>query len=103
MIQGTASGEFMTRHKRVDETPGIGGGYPQVRGTRIPVWVLVGYHRDLGSVERVHELFPYLGRAQIQEALAYYAACPPRLDDDRERNARMLAELQGRPWPGSHF
>ncbi|HEY7060888.1 MAG TPA: DUF433 domain-containing protein [Chloroflexota bacterium] len=90
----------MTKHKLVDETPGIGGGYPQVRGTRIPVWVLVGYYRDLGSVARVHELYSYLDRAQIQDALDYYAACPARVDEDRERNARTLAELQGRPREG---
>ena len=90
----------MGQHRPVDETPGIGGGYPQVRGTRIPVWVLVDYYRDLGSVEGVQELFPYLSRAQIQDALDYYAKCPDRVDEDRERNARTLAELQGRPWPG---
>jgi type III restriction enzyme len=89
----------MTTRRLVDETPGIGGGFPQVRGTRIPVWVIVNYYRDLGSVEQVQELFPYLDRAQIQDALNYYAACPARVDEDRERNARTLAELQGHTWP----
>ncbi len=72
------------------------GGLPPVRGTRIPVWVLLEYFGDRGSVDGVLELFPYLTRDQVQDAIDYYAACPKRVDDDRERNARALAELQGR-------
>ena len=89
----------MAKHPFVEETPGIGGGYPQVRGTRIPVRTIVAYYRALDDVERIHQVFPYLTREQIQGALDYYAACPARVDEDFERNARALAELQGRRWP----
>jgi uncharacterized protein (DUF433 family) len=84
----------------VEETPGIGGGYPQVRGTRIPVRSIVAYYRTLNDVERIRAMFPYLTLEQIQGALDYYAACPTRVDEDFERNARTLAQLQGRRWPG---
>jgi uncharacterized protein (DUF433 family) len=90
----------MTKSPFVEETPGIGGGYPQVRGTRIPVRSIVAYYRTLQSVDRIQEMFPYLTREQIQGALDYYAAYPDRVDEDFERNARVLAELHGRPWPG---
>jgi uncharacterized protein (DUF433 family) len=86
------------RHPFVEETPGVGGGYPQVRGTRIPVRTIVAYHRAYGDVDRIQRMFPYLTREQIQGALDYYAKSPGRVDEDFERNARALAQLQGRQY-----
>jgi uncharacterized protein (DUF433 family) len=83
----------------VEETPGVGGGYPQVRGTRIPVRTIVAYYRAYGDVAPILRMFPYLTREQVQGALDYYAQSPGRVEEDRERNARALAELQGRRWP----
>jgi uncharacterized protein (DUF433 family) len=86
-------------HPFVEETPGVVGGYPQVRGTRIPVRSIVAYYRALGSVDPIQQMFPYLTREQIQGALDYYAQCPARVDEDFQRNARALTELQGQRWP----
>jgi len=86
-------------HRFVEETPGVGGGYPQVRGTRIPVRTIVAYHRDGYTPEQIQRIFAYLTCEQIQGALDYYAQSPERVDEDFERNARALAELQGRRWP----
>jgi uncharacterized protein (DUF433 family) len=83
----------------VSETPGINGGYPVVAGTRTPIWVLVDYYRELGDVQRVAQLLPHLTPTQVQGALDYYAACPHRVDDDRERNARAWIAFTGQPWP----
>jgi uncharacterized protein (DUF433 family) len=83
----------------VEETPGIGGGYPQVRGTRTPVRVLVKFYRDLGDVAKIVELLPHLTPEQVQGALDYYAAHPQRVDEDIARNDRAWAEHHGRPWP----
>jgi uncharacterized protein (DUF433 family) len=90
----------MLYHPFVEETPGIGGGYPQVRGTRIPVRTIVAYHRAYDDVSRIQCMFPYLTREQIQGALDYYDQYPDRVDEDFQRNARALAELQARRWPG---
>ena len=45
-----------------------------MKGTRIPVWVLVLYHRGHQDIERLLEAFPSLDRSAIEEALAYYEA-----------------------------
>ena len=79
--------------------PGVCGGYPVVRGTRTPVRVIVAIHRQLGDFESTARWFSYLRKEQIQGALDYYAKHPARVDEDFARNARSLAELQGRPWP----
>jgi len=86
-------------HPYVEETPRVGGGYPQLRGTRIPVWVILDYFRQLGSVEQVRELFPYLTCAQVQGALDYYAEHPARVDEDIARNREAWQALTGQPWP----
>src|SRR3954449_13148584 len=93
------SRQAQSRHPFVEETPGVGGGYPQVRGTRIPVRTIVAYYRAYDDVGRIQRMFPYLTREQIQGALDYYAQSPDRVDEDFQRNARALADLQGRPWP----
>src|SRR5438309_8600368 len=93
------SKQAQPRHRFVEETPGVGGGYPQVRGTRIPVRTIVAYHRAYDDVDRIQRMFPYLTRKQIQGTLDYYAQSPDRVDEDFQRNARALAELQGRSIP----
>ena len=85
----------------VEETPGVGGGYPQLRGTRIPVRTVVAYNRAGQDAACIQRKFPYLTVEQIQGALDYYAQSPERVDEDFRRNACVLAELQGREWRGS--
>jgi uncharacterized protein (DUF433 family) len=83
----------------VNEVPGVNGGYPVVRPTRIPVRTIVKFYREIGNVEGVQDLLCNLSREQIQGALDYYAAHPERVDEDIERNERAWQELQRRAWP----
>jgi uncharacterized protein (DUF433 family) len=90
----------------VAEYPGVCGGYPVLRNTRIPVRTIVGVHRRGVGVDELAELYG-IAKERIQGALDYYAAHPERVDEDFERNQRSWAELiernvqiQGRPWPG---
>jgi uncharacterized protein (DUF433 family) len=83
----------------VSETPGVCGGYPVVRGTRIPVRILVAVYRESGDVDELLAMYPHLTREQVQGALDYYAKYPARVDEDFERHARVWAEYQGQPWP----
>ena len=89
----------MHDHPYVSETPGVCGGYPVVRGTRIPVRIVVQFYRETGDLDSILAMYPYLTREQLQGALDYYAACPARVDEDFARHARAWAELQGRRWP----
>jgi uncharacterized protein (DUF433 family) len=89
----------MEAHPFVEETPGVGGGYPQVRGTRTPVRVIVNLYRQTHDLARTAALLPHLTSNEIQGALDYYAKHPERVDEDIERNARAWAELQARGWP----
>jgi uncharacterized protein (DUF433 family) len=83
-------------HPFVSETPGVGGGYPQVRGTRIPVRCLVLTYRHFQDFERTLEQYPTLTREQVRGALDFYAEHPERVDEDIETNDRALRELIAR-------
>ncbi len=88
----------MADHPFVEETPGVGGGYPQVRGTRTPVRVIVNLFRQTGDLARTAALLPHLTDEEIRGALDYYAACPDRVDQDIDRNARAWRERQNHAW-----
>jgi uncharacterized protein (DUF433 family) len=97
---GAPTDDTMREHPYVSETPGVCGGYPVLRGTRIPVWVVLKAYRHFGNLDEILAMYPYLTRERIQGALDYYAAYPDRVDEDIERNERALQELQRRQWPG---
>ena len=84
----------------VTETPGVCGGYPCIANTRIPVRLIVEFFRETPDVAAILAIYPQLSREQVEGALAYYAAHPERVDQDIERNARALAEIQSRSVPG---
>ncbi len=86
----------MQGHPYVEETPGVGGGYPQVRGTRTPVRVIVNLHRQAHDLDQLCQLLPHLTRQQIEGALDYYARCPGRVDEDIALNEQAWAELTRR-------
>lgn len=78
----------------VHETPGVAGGYPCVGNSRIPVRVIVEYARAGVGVERILTMYPQLTADQVKSALAYYEACPARVDEDIRTNAEAFAAIQ---------
>jgi uncharacterized protein (DUF433 family) len=63
----------MIDHRYVSETPGVCGGYPVVRGTRTPVWVIVEHYRETGDIESIMASLSHLTAEQVRGALDYYA------------------------------
>lgn len=76
--------ELITNHPYITQTPGICGGRPVVRGTRIPVKTLVGYHRMNYTVPEILSGFPDLTAAQLHDALSYYYDHQAEIDADAE-------------------
>jgi uncharacterized protein (DUF433 family) len=94
-------------HPYVGEYPGVCGGYPVIRNTRIPVRLVVEFHRDGVSISKMHEMWPHVSKERIQGALDYYEKYPARVDEDIVRDEEAWAEIiernvpiQGRPWSG---
>ena len=84
----------MADHALIRETPGVCGGYPCIGDTRIPVRMIVELFRDTESIEQTAAMFPQLTMEQVTAALAYHREYPARVDEDIERNACTMADLQ---------
>ena len=90
----------MHDHPYVSETPGVCGGYPVVRGTRIPVRIILHVYQETRDLGSILAMYPHLSCEQVQGALDYYTAHPTSVDEDITRHARTVAEPQDRRWPG---
>jgi uncharacterized protein (DUF433 family) len=59
---------------RIESNPDVLSGQPVVKGTRLPVYVLVDAIAAGDSVEDLMEAYPFLERADVQQALHYAAS-----------------------------
>ena len=58
---------------RIVLDPLVMGGRPCVKGTRVTVGTIVGLYAVGKDLARVLELYPYLGKDDVLQALAYAA------------------------------
>ena len=81
VVQICLDPEATTDHPHVTQTPGVCGGRPVVRGTRVPVKALVGYYRMGYTLAEILEGFD-LSSAQLHDALSYYYDHQAEIDAD---------------------
>ncbi len=60
--------------------PGVVGGEPVIKGTRVSVAAIVQYYRMYHDVERIREALPHLSTMAVEQALAYYEAHREEID-----------------------
>jgi len=72
VVQIRLEAEATTDHPHVTKTPGVCGGRPVVRGTRIPVKVLVRYHQLGYKSTEILSGHVGLTPAQLYDVLSYY-------------------------------
>jgi len=81
----------------VAEYPGVCGGYPVIRETRIPVRLVVLFSRDGASIDELAAMWPTVTPEQILGALDYYRCHPERVDEDIARNAGVASPAHRAP------
>lgn len=94
-VEVTAVRQEVSRRRRalrqayrlIARDPGIRGGEPVVRGTRVPVYLLADLVKQGASPEELSEDYPSINREQLKAALAYAEAHPRR------------GRPRSRPWP----
>ena len=72
VVQISLNPKATTDHPHITRTPGVCGGRPVVRGTRIPVKVLVRYHQMGYTSTEILSGHAGLTPAQLYDALSYY-------------------------------
>jgi uncharacterized protein (DUF433 family) len=85
-----------TDYRYVTSVPGVCGGRPVVRGTRISVKAIVGYYKMGLSVEEILDSLPHLTPAQVHDALSYYYDHQVEIEKDiEESRVEHLVERYG--------
>ncbi len=72
-------------------TPGVCGGRPRIKDSRIPVSLVAGFYREGDSLEVIQETYPHIEPAAIQDAIGYYL--DHRQEIDREIEANSLESV----------
>ncbi|MGD0155382.1 MAG: DUF433 domain-containing protein [Terracidiphilus sp.] len=63
----------MYRLERIVSTPGVVGGKPRIKGTRVTVGVILSQLAAGHTIEDVLRDFPYIKREDVLEALQFAA------------------------------
>jgi len=75
-------------NRLIQKTPGICGGSPHIRNTRIPVRSLVQYRKEDTSDSELLAIYPSLKQSDLKAAWAYYDLYQNEIDQEiEEENA----------------
>jgi uncharacterized protein (DUF433 family) len=81
--------EIRTEHPHIVKVADVCGGAATIRGTRVPVWVLVEYARGGHSPAELQEFYPHLTLAQIYDALSYWHDHPDEIEEEIRQNQAL--------------
>ncbi|MBC8522225.1 MAG: DUF433 domain-containing protein [Candidatus Syntrophoarchaeum sp.] len=72
-------------HPYINVKEGVCGGTPVVKGTRIPVWAIIGYYKILNyAIEEIVKQLPELTPAQVYDAFSFYYDHQEEIDKELE-------------------
>ncbi len=86
----------------IEVVQSTGGKSAVIRGTRVPVHILIGYLQIGETPETItKEIIPHITLSQVYEAIQYYFVHQVEIDKEREENTeeagrRMLLEKLGK-------
>ncbi len=83
-----------TDHAYIVRREGFRGGNPILRGSNIPVWLIVAMWRAGDTPEEITDSFPNLEAAPVYDAISYYLDHKQEIESQIEQNRiqRLLAE-----------
>ena len=76
----------MTEHPHVVRVPGICGGRPIVRDTRISVRYVAERYRVGDTVDEILHDHPHLQAAEVYDAISYYLDHPAEIESEINQN-----------------
>ncbi len=86
-----------TEHPHIVRQPGVCGGSPVVRGTRITVRHIAELFKASEGVENILQSFPHLQPSWVHDAISYYLDHQADIDREIEENKieNVLARTGG--------
>ena len=89
--------ETPTEHAHVVRMPGVCGGSPLIRGTRITVRDVAVLMNAGETVDQIVQSFPHLKESWVHDAISYYLDHQSEIDKEIEDNRieNVLAEQGG--------
>ena len=61
-----------TEHPHIVRVPGIAGGEPIIKGTRVPVRAIVLHYKASETLDEILEAYPHLPPAGVFDAISFY-------------------------------
>jgi uncharacterized protein (DUF433 family) len=74
-----------TEHPYVVRVPGIAGGEPIIKGTRVPVRAIAVHYKAGETLEEILDAYPQVPPAAVMDAISYYL-------DHQEEIERLIEE-----------
>jgi uncharacterized protein (DUF433 family) len=81
-------------HPYIVQTPGVCGGRPRIRDSRISVRTIAELYRQGEPVAEIRETYPHLDPAAVDDAIGYYLDHQAEIEAEIEANSleAVLAE-----------
>ncbi len=91
--------KIRVEHPYIGMKEGVCSGSAAVKGTRIPVWSIIGYYKILSySIEEILEQLPELTPAQLYDAFSFYydhrEEIEKEIELNREENLKTASNWQ---------
>jgi len=79
--------KIRVKHPYIGMKEGVCRGSAVVKGTRIPVWAIIGYYKILNySIEGILKQLPELTPAQLYDAFSFYYDHREEIEKELELN-----------------
>ena len=73
--------EMKTEHPHIVRVPGVCGGDPVIKGTRISVAFIARFIHGGTQPDEIVEMYPHLTHASVHDAISYYYDHKAEIDD----------------------
>ena len=87
-----------SNHPFIVSYDNICNGEPVILGTRVTVRAIVEYHQIYGDIENILRAIPHINRAQIDDALGYYADHKEEIDNYIAENDEAFQQKIYQKW-----
>ncbi len=86
-----------TEHPHIERRPGVCGGAPVIRGTRITVRHIAVLYKDGASIQEMLETYPHVQASWVHDAISYYLDHREEIEQEIDANRidNVLARTGG--------